>query len=75
MMSVVLLRGFTRCQARLQNGVNGEGEPIYVNRMFGRIRPETTHQDLYEAIQVVLSLQSLPVRSLRRLDDGELVEG
>lgn len=72
-MAVILARGYTRCQVRLQDGVDEQGEPIYVSRIFGRIRPETSHQDVYDVIQAVLGLQSLPVMSLRRLDDGELI--
>jgi hypothetical protein len=72
-MAVILSKGFTRCQARLQSGVNPQGNPVYVNRMFGRIRPETSHQDVYDVVQLLLSLQPLPVGALRRLDEGELI--
>jgi hypothetical protein len=72
-LAVILEPGYTRCQVRLQNGVNAEGEPVYVSRTFTRIRPNATHEDIYEVIQAVLGLQTLPVITLRRLDDGELV--
>jgi hypothetical protein len=72
-MAVILAKGYTRCQVRLQDGVNDQGEPVYVNRVFGRIRPEASNQDLNDVIQAVVALQSLPVMSLRRLDDGELI--
>ena len=72
-MAVNLAKGFTRCQVRLQNGVDGQGNPVYVNRTLGRIRPNTSHQDLYDVMQALFSLQSLPVSYLRRLDEGELL--
>jgi hypothetical protein len=72
-VAVILEPGYTRCQVRLQNGVNAEGEPVYVSRTFTRIRPNATHEDIYEVIQAVLGLQTMPVITLRRLDDGELV--
>lgn len=72
-MAVTLMPGYTRCQVRLQNGVDEEGEPVYVNRVFGRIRPSAGNQAIYDVMTVVLALQTLPIRSLRRLDDGELV--
>jgi hypothetical protein len=72
-LAVILEPGYTRCLVRLQNGVDAEGEPVYVSRTFTRIRPAATHEDVYGVIQAVLALQSLPVISLRRLDDGELV--
>ena len=72
-MAVVLEKNYSRCQVRLQNGVDGEGNPILVNRYFNRIHPDTSHQDLYDVVQSLLGLQDLPVRAIRRLDDGELV--
>jgi hypothetical protein len=73
-MAVTLLRNYSRCQIRLQSGVDGGGNPVYVSRMFGRIKPDTPDQDLYDVVQAVLGLQELPVHTIRRLEDGELVE-
>jgi len=73
LLAVTLSPGYTRCQARMQNGVDDQGDPVYVNRIFTRIRPTASHQDIYDVIEGLLSLQSLPVITLRRLDDGELV--
>ncbi len=72
-MAVSLIPGYTRCQVRLQNGVDGQGDPVYVNRTFSRIRAAATHEDIYDSIQALLELQSMTVVSLRRLDDGELI--
>lgn len=74
-MAVTLEKNYTRCQVSLQSGNDEEGKPILVSRMFGRIHPDTTHQDLYDVVQAILSLQDLPVRTIRRLDDAELVAG
>ncbi len=74
-MAVTLLPNYSRCQVRLQKGVDGQGEPVYTTRTFSRIRPQASHQDIYDAITSLLSLQALPVVSLRRIDDGELVSG
>ncbi|EEG77836.1 DUF1659 domain-containing protein [Dethiobacter alkaliphilus] len=72
-MAVILEKNYSRCQVTLENGIDNEGNPIFVSRTFGRIDPETTHQDLYDVMQALLELQELPVRVLRRLDDGELI--
>ncbi|MBS4008727.1 MAG: DUF1659 domain-containing protein [Clostridium sp.] len=72
-MAIILEKNFTRCQVSLQDGVDQQGNPVLVSRLFGRIHPETTHQDLYDVMQAIMGLQELPVRSIRRLDDGELV--
>jgi len=72
-MAVTFEKSFSRCQVRLQNGVDGQGEPVYVNRVFGRIRPDAAHQDVYDVMSAVMALQELPVVTIRRIDDGELI--
>lgn len=72
-MAVIYEKGLSRCQVRLQNGFDGEGNPVFVNRMVSRIHPDTTHQDLYDVISAIMSLQILTVDAVRRLDDGELI--
>ena len=72
-MAVMLEKDFSRCRASLEHGVDAEGNPILVTRAFGRILPATTDQDMYDVVQAILTLQGLPVRSLRRYDDGELI--
>ncbi len=74
-MAVILEKNFTRCQVSLQAGVDEQGNPLIVSRLFGRIYPETSHQDLYDVIQGIMGLQELPVSTIRRLDEGELVVG
>ena len=74
-MAIILEKNFTRCQVSLQDGVDQLGNPVLVSRLFGRIHPDTTHQDLYEVVQGIMGLQGLPVRTIRRLDDGELLVG
>jgi len=74
-MAVTLLPNYSRCQVRLQRGVDAQGGPTYINRTFTRIRPQATHQDIYDSISSLLALQTLPAVSLRRIDDGELVNG
>lgn len=73
-MALIYEKNYTRCQVRLQSGVDGNGEPVYVARTFGRIHPDTSHQDLYDVIIGIMNLQSLPVNAVRRLDDGELIQ-
>lgn len=72
-MAVILEPNYSRCQVRLQNGVDGNGDPILVNRTYGRILPVTVHQDLFDVFTAVMGLQNLPVYAIRRLEDGELI--
>ena len=72
-MAVVLEPNYSRAQVRLQNGVDGNGDPILVNRTYGRILPTVSDQDVYDVMQALMGLQSLTVYSIRRLEDGELI--
>lgn len=73
-VALVYEKGFSRCEVTLQNGVNGQGEPIFISRVFGRIHPDTSHQNLYDVVQAVFSLQILPIDTVRRIDEGELIQ-
>lgn len=72
-MAVTLLPNYSSCQVRLQKGLNALGEPVYTSRTFTRIRPQATHQQIHDVMFSLFSLQTLPVVSFRRIDDGELV--
>ncbi len=73
-MAITMNNYQTRCQVRLQDGVDDLGNPIYVNRMLARIKPDTSNQDLYDIVHSVFSLQSLPVKVIKRIDEGQLSE-
>ncbi|NLM51562.1 MAG: DUF1659 domain-containing protein [Firmicutes bacterium] len=72
-MAIILEPNYSRCQVRLQSGVDDQGNPVFVSRTYGRIRPEATHEDVYEVITALMSLQSLDVYAIRRLEEGELI--
>ncbi|NLN06733.1 MAG: DUF1659 domain-containing protein [Firmicutes bacterium] len=72
-MAVVLEPNYSRCQIRLQTGVDEDGDPILVSRTYGRIRPATSHQDVYEVFTALMGLQNYAVYAIRRLEDGELI--
>lgn len=72
-VAVILEKSYSRCQVRLQDGVDGKGDPVFVNRVFGRIVPDTTNQDLYDVVRAVMGLQTLQVYAIRRLEEGELI--
>ncbi|HHX73288.1 MAG TPA: DUF1659 domain-containing protein [Firmicutes bacterium] len=72
-MAVILDPNYSRCQVRLQTGVDNNGDPILVSRTYGRIRPAATHQDVYDVISALMGLQNFSVYAIRRLEDGELI--
>ncbi|MCR3922748.1 MAG: DUF1659 domain-containing protein [Firmicutes bacterium] len=72
-MAIVLEPNYSRCQVRLQNGVDEHGDPILVNRTYGRILPTISHDDIHEVFTAIMSLQDLSVYVIRRLEDGDLI--
>ena len=72
-MPVILEPNYSRCQVRLQNGVDTEGNPVLESRTYGRILPTVSDQDIYDVFTALMGLQSLPVYAVRRLEDGELI--
>lgn len=58
---------------KYQNGVNAQGEPVYVNRTFSRIKTSASDQDLFELSQAINSLQEDTLAGVYRVDDGELI--
>lgn len=72
-MAIVLEPSYSRCQVRLQSGVDEDGDPIVVSRTYGRVLPSTTNDDFHEVFTALMALQSLNVYAIRRLEDGELI--
>ncbi|HZK24278.1 MAG TPA: DUF1659 domain-containing protein [Oscillospiraceae bacterium] len=72
-MAVVLEPSYSRCQVRLQSGVDDEGNPVVVSRTYGRVLPAVTNDDLHEVFTALMSLQGFSIYALRRLEDGELI--
>lgn len=58
---------------RYQKGVNTNGDPVYVNRTYSKVKQSATDQDLYEVAQAINSLQNNAVLAVYRVDDGELI--
>jgi len=63
----------SRVILRLEAGVNGEGNPIYTNRSYSRIKTDASDQDVYDIAVILAGLQSLPVVSITRVNQMELV--
>lgn len=72
-MAVFLDPNYSRCQIRLQDGVDEDGDPIIISRTYGRILPTASDDDVYEVATALMSLQDLSIYAIRRLEDGELI--
>ncbi|GAB6159317.1 hypothetical protein JCM39194_25170 [Desulfotomaculum varum] len=58
---------------RYQKGVNANGDPVYVNRTYQRVKLTATDQAIYEVAQAISSLQEQTLLGVYRVDDGELI--
>jgi hypothetical protein len=72
-MAVVLEPNYSRCQVRLLEGVDDQGNPVLRSRTYGRILPTVSHEDVFEVFMALMSLQNLEVYAIRRLEDGDLI--
>ncbi|MDO7787951.1 DUF1659 domain-containing protein [Desulforamulus aquiferis] len=64
------------CTLRLRynNGVNGSGQPVFVNRSFSKVKVTASDSDLYDAAMALNGLQSKVLVAVFRVDESELVE-
>ncbi|GAB6179386.1 DUF1659 domain-containing protein [Desulfotomaculum defluvii] len=60
-------------QMRYQQGVNSNGDPVFVNRTFSKIKVTATDQDIYDVALALNSLQNSPMLAVYRVDDAELI--
>ncbi|MEG6523079.1 DUF1659 domain-containing protein [Desulfotomaculum sp. 1211_IL3151] len=58
---------------RYQQGVNHNGDPVFVNRSYSKIKVTATDQDIYDVAAVLNSLQNSPLLAVYRQDDSELI--
>lgn len=58
---------------RYQQGVNNNGDPVFVYRTFSKIKVTATDQDIYDVASVLNSLQNSPMLAVYRQDDSELI--
>lgn len=74
-MEINSLAGPTRLQYRLNVGVNEEGEAVIRTRSFGRIKPTSSDEDIYQVGDLLMTLQKHAVFSVHRFDSSELTIG
>ncbi len=63
----------SRIVLRLESGVNASGNPTYSSRTYSNVKPEAGDQDVYDIAAILAGLQSLPVVSITRVNEVELV--
>lgn len=72
-MAVTDIKDNVRLRLELDGGMNGNKQ-IIKSKVFSKIKPETDNENLYEVAKSVASLQTLPLTTVKRLEEIQLVE-
>jgi hypothetical protein len=58
----------------VQAGTDTNGNPVYRNRSYSRVKPGAPDADVYDVANVLAGLQAHPLHGIQRLATNELVE-
>ena len=72
-MAVVKQPNTCSLKLRYQKGVNGNGDPVYVNRTYSKVKTTANDQALHEVAMSISGLQTTPVQGIYRVDDSQLL--
>lgn len=72
-MAVIANALGSKLQLRLQAGTGSDGRTLYKNKTISGLKAAASDQDLHEVAQALVSLQTLPLASVKRTNDVELV--
>lgn len=73
-MAVTNLPESSSLRIMVQTGTDAGGSPIVRARTFNRIKPAALDSDLYDIAAALSILQSYPLDSIQRVDEGNLVQ-
>ncbi|NMA14311.1 MAG: DUF1659 domain-containing protein [Clostridia bacterium] len=63
-----------KVRLQFQTGMDGDGEPVYKNKTFSRLKTDAADQDIYDVAQSIASLSAHPLSGVTRLDETDLAE-
>ncbi|GAB6158814.1 DUF1659 domain-containing protein [Desulfotomaculum varum] len=72
-MAVVKQSYSCSMKLRYQNGVNAQGDPVFINSTYSKVKVTAADQDIYDVAQAINSLQSRTLVAVNRVDDNQLV--
>lgn len=55
-------------------GLDGEGEPILVNRSYRNVKTDAQDQDIFDVSQIMGELQEHTLSTVRKVEESELLE-
>ena len=73
-MPVVATALASRVRLQFQTGVDIEGNPIYKNKTYSRVKTNALDQDVYDVAESIASLSANALNAVTRLDDTDLAE-
>ncbi|WP_353893721.1 DUF1659 domain-containing protein [Proteinivorax hydrogeniformans] len=62
----------TSMRLRYEAGNDDEGNIIYINRSYGRIKADCSDEDFFDIAVALSSLQEHPLAKVRRVDENVL---
>lgn len=72
-MAVLEIKENVRLKLELDGGLDGDKE-IIKSKIYTRIRPEATSQDLFDVANNLAGLQVLPLSKVKRLEEVHIKE-
>ncbi|WP_350344117.1 DUF1659 domain-containing protein [Proteinivorax tanatarense] len=71
-MPITVMPLSTSMRLRYEGGTDEEGNPIYINRSYSRIKVESLDEEFYDVAVALSSLQQHPLAKVRRVDEHAL---
>lgn len=73
-MAVNAITKDSKIKLNLDGGVDQKGKQIVKSKTYSKVKTAATNEDVYSVATALIGLQKLPVISIRRIDEVELVE-
>ncbi|WP_427338019.1 DUF1659 domain-containing protein [Caloranaerobacter sp. DY30410] len=73
-MAVNAVTKDSKIKLNLDGGVDQKGKQIVKSKTYSKVKTVATNEDVYSVAKTLANLQKMPVVSIRRIDEIELVE-
>ncbi|KGG79969.1 DUF1659 domain-containing protein [Caloranaerobacter azorensis] len=73
-MAVNAVTKDSKIKLNLDGGVDQKGKQIVKSKTYSKVKTAATNEDVYSVAKTLANLQKMPVVSIRRIDEIELVE-
>ncbi|WP_069650378.1 DUF1659 domain-containing protein [Caloranaerobacter ferrireducens] len=73
-MAVNTVSQDSKIKLNLDGGVDQNGKQIVKSKTYSKVKATASNEDVYSVAIALTGLQKLPVVSIRRIDEVELVE-